>query len=119
LDNVILRYGGKEGNQGALRVADSSIDISNSVIGNNYAYGAWFKNSTSTSITSSVIKNHILPAPTSYGIFLELSSIFLQNTAFNDNQTGIIDGGGGAVADGGGNTFSGNEADDSPAGLIP
>lgn len=122
LNNVVVRYGGKDdpfASKGALYINSTSIDILSSTIENNRSYGIFLNNSTSTSITSSVIRNHTLPENNSYGLWLVNSTTTVQNTTFSGNFTGAFGDGTSIIHDGGlTNTFSGNTTNTTPANLV-
>ena len=117
IDNALVRYG----KNGAIKVDGVSIDIKNTTVENNYSYGVWLNNSTSTIISSSLIQDHQKPEPgSSYGLFLTASSTpFIQNTNFKNNKTGIFADGTSSVQNGGGIIFDGNTINTTPANLIP
>ncbi len=122
LTHTVIRYGGMKppfNVNGAVRVVNSSVELQNATIENNYGFGLWLENSTSTTITDSIIQNHREPASGSYGIFMTHSSPSIKNTLFKNNTTAIYDGGGSSVVNLGGITFDGNTTDDSPVTLIP
>ena len=119
---AVIRYGSQDPLLGALKIADSSITIQNSTFANNYSYGVYLNNSTSTSIVGSTFQNHTDPPNFSYGLYLVNSTPTVQGTTFSGNSTGAARGDGTSVIHDGGisNIFpsGSNTTDTTPVGLI-
>lgn len=125
LSYATVRYGGTthptSAEVGALRVKNTSLDIINTIIEENYNYGAEFHNATSTSIMGSIFRNHRSPVATgiNYALNLFNSSPLIKNTLFQNNRVGINADGNSSVQNGGGNVFEDNTTNTQPADLIP
>jgi hypothetical protein len=126
ISRALIRYGGPSWifspTFGVIRIANTSLNISNSIMERNYRAGLWIENSTSTVISDSIIRSHQKPdTPTpsepSYGIYLLNSSSTLKNNLFQNNKIGIR-GIVSSVIDAGGNIFEGNGTNDDPSDLF-
>ena len=129
LEHATIKFGGTKSminpNPGALRAENSSFELDNVVVDNNYLAGIFLKSSSSAVIKNSIIQNHQapnIPSPSepSYGLFLENSSAALESVLFRANKVGII-----ALASSTISatniTFEGNEneTDTIPTDLLP
>ncbi len=105
-----IRYGGptlpSSPARGAILVKNTSVDLLNVTMEDNYFVGIFLENSTSTSIIGSTVKDHKNPSSQPvYGLQIVNSTPYIQNTAFTNNQTHIQSNVVPPYIDGGGNTF--------------
>ena len=124
LDNLIVRYGASycNGPCAALQTNSSAINISNATIEKNKYGGIRLENFATTTISSSVIRDHISPPGISPSVGLKLvgSNAIIDGVTFSQNTLGIsADGSSVLTIGGGGVTFDGNTTDDYPFDLIP
>ncbi|MDP3710827.1 MAG: right-handed parallel beta-helix repeat-containing protein, partial [bacterium] len=111
LNYAVIRYGGDTNvlnpDDGAIRLKTTSIDILNSTVEYSYLYGIWTQNSTSTTISGSLVQNHSdSTAETFYGLYLTSSSTpTIANTTFRSNETNIFTDGTSSYTNGGGVVF--------------
>lgn len=93
LKNAVIRYGGKKSSYdtsvAALKITNSAIEISDSIIENNYHLGLLLDNSSST-IRNTIIRNQTEPSDQNFGLALKSSSPLLTNITFENNKTAII-----------------------------
>lgn len=110
LSYVRVRYGGKwlSGQAAGIalvKVDNTSITVSNSILEKSLRQGLWLINSTST-ISSSTIQNNAVDG-SSYGIFMDGGASIVQNSTLASNNIGIrIEGMGSPTISA--NTFSSN-----------
>lgn len=99
LKHTIIKFGGTRAvinpDIGALRAENSSFELDNVIVNNNYLAGIFLKSTSSVIIKNSVIQNHQepnTPSPSepSYGLFLENSSATMEDSVLRNNKVGIF-----------------------------
>ncbi|MBI2640012.1 MAG: right-handed parallel beta-helix repeat-containing protein [Candidatus Sungbacteria bacterium] len=124
LDNLIVRYGASycNGPCAAIQTNNAAINISNATIEKNKYGGIRLENSATTTISSSVVREHISsPGVTpAVGLALFGSNAVIDGVTFSQNTLGVsADGSSVLTVGSGGVVFDGNTTDDSPSDLVP
>ncbi len=117
IDNTLVRYGGSF-TTAAITLNSGLADITNTVVELNKYRGLAMDNASST-IDRLNVRDNNGPGANS-GLHLSGGTrVVISNSSFTNNKIGINSDGTAVVASGGGNTFSGNNVDMFPSGLLP